>query len=68
MARLREHLADQALGGAHAEIFFNDTTKEAVLEQWIDLKNEINESPGLRKREFKSLWPAMLSQFTCEYK
>lgn len=44
----------------HYEVFFNDTTKEAVLEQRIDLKNEINESPGLRKREFKSLWPAML--------
>ena len=50
------------------KVFFDSTTTEAeVLEQWDDVKNEINQSPGLLSRKFNALWAHMLVHFLDEY-
>ena len=43
-------------------------TVEDVLEQWSELKAEINGSAGLRERKFDELWPDVLLHYSEEYK
>jgi len=69
-----EHEALEAFGKAeinelykHYKDFFPDTTLEGLLDTWIDLKEEISKSPGLKQRPFKSLWSHMLVTFSGEY-
>ena len=48
-------------------VFFADTTKDAMLAEWLELKREILEAPGLMSRKFNDLWPHMLVQFGDKY-
>ena len=49
------------------KIFYaEEETEEMVLEQWEDLKAEVN-VPGLRTLGFHELWARMLVQFSDEY-
>ena len=48
-------------------IFFPDTTKDAVLAEWLELKREILEAPGLMYRKFNDLWPHTLVHFGDQY-
>ena len=38
-----------------------------MLEQWADLKEEINKSKGLKSLSFHKLWARMLTEFSDEY-
>ena len=43
------------------------TTLDKVLQEWEEIKTEINSAPGLRARNFHDLWAQMLVQFTDDY-
>ena len=44
--------------------WFEDATKEEVLEQWSDLKTTVNSSVGLKALPFKEMWARMITSFS----
>ena len=52
--------------GTYKIFFAEEETEEMVLEQWEDLKAEIN-VPTLRMLTFHQLWANMLVQYADEY-
>ena len=52
--------------GTYKIFYAEEETEEMVLEQWEDLKAEIN-VPTLRTLTFHQLWANMLVQYTDEY-
>ena len=52
--------------GTYKIFYAEEETEEMVLEQWEDLKAEIN-VPTLRTLSFHQLWANMLVQYADEY-
>ena len=46
--------------------FPEGTTADDVIEQWVELAVEINDSPGLSGRKFHELWPDVIIHYSDE--
>eukprot|EP00966_Prymnesium_polylepis_P081891 1896776-Prymnesium_polylepis.2 len=52
---------------AHFESFFDDTSKDDLLEHWSAVKILTVDNAGLNSLPFRQLWPRILTQFSEQF-